>query len=246
LANENCNVGNPYNLRLDRFVSQAAGISRSTARSLVQRGQVSVDGELERDVSRQICGSDRVEHAGERLDLPQPAYLMLNKPLGLLSATSDSEQATVMSLLPQALAQRVHLVGRLDKQTTGLLLLTEDGAWSHRVASPRHGCAKTYLADLAEPLVADAELRLRQGLVLRNDDKPVRSATLQRLSETRVRITVTEGRYHLVRRMMAALGNRVVGLHRERIGGLILDAALQPGQWRHLTIAERDAALRAE
>lgn len=233
-------------MRLDRFVSQAAGISRSTARSLVQRGQVSVDGELERDVSRQICGSDRVEHAGERLDLAQPAYLMLNKPLGLLSATSDSEQATVMSLLPQALAQRVHLVGRLDKQTTGLLLLTEDGAWSHRVASPRHGCAKTYLADLAEPLVADAELRLRQGLVLRNDDKPVRSATLQRLSETRVRITVTEGRYHLVRRMMAALGNRVVGLHRERIGGLILDAALQPGQWRHLTIAERDAALRAE
>jgi 16S rRNA pseudouridine516 synthase len=168
-------------------------------------------------------------------------YLMMNKPCGLLSATSDGEQDTVLSLLPPALAARVHLAGRLDKDTSGLLLLTDDGGWSHRVTSPNHSCAKTYLAKLAEPLVADAESRLRQGLVLRSEKLPTRPAALQRLDATHARITVTEGRYHQVRRMFAALGNRVLALHRERIGGLFLDEALYAGQWRVLSPAERAA-----
>lgn len=231
-------------MRLDRFVSQAAGISRSQARALVRRGQVSVGQAPVRDASYQIGRADRVEYAGERLALPEPIYLMLNKPPGLLSATSDSEQPTVLSLLPQTLSRRVHLVGRLDKETTGLLLLTHDGAWSHRVASPNHRCAKTYLAELAEPLVVDAEARLLRGLILRNEKLPTRPAMLQRLDDSRVRITVSEGRYHLVRRMFAALGNHVVSLHRESIGGLILDASLQPGQWRELSPEERTAVLQ--
>ncbi|MGB5669868.1 MAG: pseudouridine synthase [Sedimenticolaceae bacterium] len=231
-------------MRLDRFVSQAAGVSRSQARSLIQRGHVRVGGEPVRDVSRQIGSGERVEHLGGRLELPRQAYLMLNKPLGLLSATSDSRQATVLALLPEALSKRVHLVGRLDKETTGLLLLTDDGGWSHREASPNHGCAKTYLAELAHPLAEGAESRLQQGLLLRSEKTLTRAATLQRIDETRVRITITEGRYHQVRRMFAALGNRVVGLHRESIGGLSLDPSLQPGEWRELSVAERAAALQ--
>jgi 16S rRNA pseudouridine516 synthase len=228
-------------LRLDRFVSQAAGISRSQARSLIRRGRVNVDGEPVRDAARHVGEAERVEHAGEILVAPQPIYLMMNKPCGLLSATSDSEQDTVLSMLPPALAARVHLVGRLDKDTSGLLLLTDDGVWSHRVTSPNHSCAKTYLVELAEPLVADAESRLRRGLDLRSEKLPTRPAALQRLDATHARITITEGRYHQVRRMFAALGNRVLALHRERIGGLFLDEALRAGQWRALSPAEREA-----
>ena len=231
-------------MRLDRFVSQAAGISRSQARSLIQRGRVSVSGEPARNAARQVAAGERVEHAGAELVLAQPAYLMLNKPRGLLSATSDSQQATVLSLLPPELAARVHLVGRLDKETSGLLLLTDDGAWSHQITSPRHACRKTYLVELAEPLVAEAEQRLAQGLVLRSEQRPTRPATLQRLDATHVRITVSEGRYHQVRRMFAALGNRVVDLRRESIGGLVLDASLDPGQWRELSPRERAAVLK--
>lgn len=230
-------------MRLDRFISQAAGVSRSQARTLIRRGRVSVNGEAVKDAARHVGTGETVELLGERLILPQPAYLMLHKPCGLLSATSDPAQSTVLSLLPPALALRVHLVGRLDKDTSGLLLLTDDGSWSHRVSSPKQNCHKTYRAELAKPLVADAEERLLQGLVLRSEPLPTRPAMLQRLDATHVRITISEGRYHQVRRMFAALGNRVVALHRERIGGLSLDAGLAPGQWRALTGEEREAVL---
>ena len=230
-------------MRLDRFVSQAAGLSRSQARNLIRRGRVSVDGRPTRDPASKVDGAARVECTDTVLSLPQPQYLMMNKPCGLLCATSDDEQATVMTLLPRALATRLHPVGRLDKETSGLLLLTDDGAWSHRVTSPRHHCAKTYLAELAEPLVAEAEQRLLQGLVLHNEQKPTQPAKLQRLGACRARITITEGRYHQVRRMFAALGNRVVALHRERIGGLVLDGGLEAGHWRALSAGERTAVL---
>jgi len=226
-------------MRLDRFVSQAAGVSRAQARALIVRGQIRVGGEPVRDAAHKVAEGDSVERAGRPLRLPGPLYLMLHKPAGLLSATRDGGQATVLSLLPSDIAARVHLVGRLDKDTSGLLLLSDDGAWSHRISSPRHHCAKTYLAELAVPLVADAEAHLAQGLMLRGETTPTRPATLERVDDTRVRITITEGRYHQVRRMFAALGNRVLRLHRERIGGLALDPALAPGQWRELTPGER-------
>lgn len=225
-------------MRLDRFVSQAAGLSRSQARALIRRGQIKVDGEPVTDAAVHVAENARVAHAGELLILPWPVYLMLHKPRGLLSVTRDRAQVTVMSLLPQPLAGRVHPVGRLDKETSGLLLLTDDGDWSHRVTSPRHRCPKTYLAELAQPLAAGVEERLQQGLVLRGEASPTQPAALQRLHACRVRITITEGRYHQVRRMFAALGNRVTALHRERIGGLALDGGLQAGQWRILTETE--------
>ena len=230
-------------LRLDRFVSQAVGVSRSRARVLIRQGEIRIDGEAVSDVARQVAAGQQVTRSGASLGLPQAIYLMLNKPCGLLSATSDARQATVMSLLPPAVAARVHLVGRLDKDTSGLLLLTDDGAWSHRITSPNHRCAKTYLVQLAQPLAADAERRLADGLVLRREPAPTRPAIAQRLDAHRVRLTITEGRYHQVRRMFAVLGNRVLSLHRERIGGLVLDAALQPGQWRELSVEEQSAVL---
>lgn len=187
-----------------------------------------------RDPGHAVGSGAQVACDGHRQRLPAGLYLMLHKPCGLLSATRDRAQPTVLALLPDALAARVHLVGRLDKETSGLLLLTDDGAWSHRISSPRHHCPKVYVADLAEPLIADAEQRLADGIMLRNEAAPTRPAQLQRITDTQVRIQVTEGRYHLVRRLFATLGNRVTALHRECIGGLQLDPRLAPGEWREL------------
>lgn len=231
-------------MRLDRFLSQAAGISRSQARALIRQGRIAVDGARVRDPGQPLAPSSKVTLDEGDLALPGPAYLMMHKPTGLLSASRDGQQPTVMGLLPPQLIRRVHLVGRLDKETSGLLLLTDDGAWSHRVASPRHHRVKTYRAMLAEPLVADAETRLAEGLVLRNEARPTAPASLTRLGPCEVAIGVTEGRYHLVRRMFAALGNRVTALHRERIGALALDPLLAPGEWRYLDPDEREAVFR--
>ena len=230
-------------MRLDGFVSKAAGVSRSQARTWIRRGEVRVDGQPVREAGYRLDADTRVSVGSEELSLPGGLYLMLHKPRGLLSATRDAHQQTVLSLLPDALAARVHLAGRLDKDTSGLLLLTDDGDWSHRITAPHSRCPKVYLADLAEPLTGDAESRLGQGLLLRSEQRPTRPAHLQRLEANRVRITIDEGRYHQVRRMFAALGNRVVALHRESIGGLSLDPSLDPGQWRPLSVRECDAVL---
>jgi 16S rRNA pseudouridine516 synthase len=230
-------------LRLDRFISQAAGVSRSQARALIRRGRVTVAGQSMRDAGFMLADGQAVALEGRAMVLPQSLYLMMHKPVGLLSATRDDQQATVLSLLPSPLAGRLHLVGRLDKDTSGLLLLTDDGAWSHRISSPRHHCAKTYVAELAEPLSSYAEESLVRGVQLRGEASPTRPAVVQRLGQRRVRVKITEGRYHQVRRMFAALGNRVTHLHRERVGGLELDAALAPGQWRALTEDEVKAVI---
>ena len=232
-----------HGIRLDRYVSQAAAITRSQARSAIQRGQVQVDGVRVRVIGHQVGAGQTVSLDGASLQWPETLYLMMHKPVGLISATSDPCQPTVLSLLPPALAARVHLVGRLDKDTSGLLLLSEDGAWSHRVSSPNHPCPKVYLADLAEPLPLDAASRLAEGLLLRGETRPTRPAVLETVAPLQVRITLHEGRYHQVRRMIAALGSRVTGLHRERIGGLALDPDLAPGQWRPLEPHERQAVL---
>jgi 16S rRNA pseudouridine516 synthase len=232
-----------FPMRLDRLVSQALGCSRSEARMQIKRGAVRVAGNAAVTAASRIAADDAVTVDGRPLALPRPLYLMLHKPCGLLSATRDDRQATVLSLLPAELARRVHLAGRLDKDTSGLLLLSDDGDWTHRVTSPRHRCAKVYRADLAEPLAEAAVQRLENGLLLRGETRPTLPARVDRVDASRVRITVFEGRYHLVRRLFAAVGNHVVALHRERIGGVSLDPRLPPGEWRELTAQERGDVL---
>jgi len=227
-------------LRLDRLLSQATDLSRKQAKIEIRKQRVSVDGQVVRDPALLVEQDAPVEWRGEAVSLPGPLYLMMHKPAGLVCALRDDIHSTVVDLLPPALRQRVHIVGRLDRDTTGLLLLSDDGDWSHRITSPRHGCAKVYVAQLADELAEGAEQRFAEGMLLRNEDKPTLPAELQRIAPRSARVTVHEGRYHLVRRLFAALGNRVTGLHRERIGGLQLDSALRPGQWRELHPAEVD------
>ncbi len=225
-------------IRLDRLLSQATGLSRKQAGIEIRKRRVTLDGEVVREPARHVPPDAEVCWNGEPVTLAGAVYLMLHKPAGLVCARRDPVHATVLDLLPPELAARLHIVGRLDRDTTGLLLLTDDGDWSHAVTSPRRGCTKVYVAELADPLADETEARFAEGLVLRGESRPTRPARIERLDERRVRVWLHEGRYHQVRRMFAALGNRVVRLHREAVGGVVLDPALAPGRWRELEPAE--------
>jgi 16S rRNA pseudouridine516 synthase len=171
------------------------------------------------------------------------AYLVLNKPAGTECSQKPSTYPSIYTLLPSPLRMRpqkaavqgVQAVGRLDQDTTGMLLLTDDGKFIHRMSSPRHHVPKVYEVRVKHALDERQINRLLEGVVLEDDPKPVRAAACEALGEFDLRLTLTEGKYHQVKRMLAAVSNRVEGLHRSQIGALALPADLAPGQWRWLT-----------
>ncbi len=225
-------------MRLDRYVSQASGLSRSGAQRAIRGGEVAVNGVVQRRAALSLAATDLVSLGGCPLQLDGPRYFMLNKPAGVVSAREDSLHPCALDLLDEPRRASLHLVGRLDIDTTGLLLVSDDGAWSHRVTSPRRRCPKTYRVELAMPLDEEAAVRLRSGVSLRRESRPCQPAGLEMISPTCCRLTLTEGRYHQVKRMMAAVGNRVLALHREQVGSIVLDPDLAPGAYRPLTPAE--------
>lgn len=223
-------------MRLDGFLAHCTALSRKDARRAIKAGRVSLDGTPVSKAATPVADDDTVTLDGQPVQrLARDTYLMLNKPAGVLSATTDASQPVVIDLLPEALSSRVHPVGRLDMDTTGLLLLTTDGQWSHRITSPRHHCPKTYRVTLAEALTNDGRRQLENGLLLRSEDIPTRPAQVDVIAETVIDLTITEGRYHQVKRMIAAIGNHVENLHRVQVGNLALDESLAPGDYRHLT-----------
>lgn len=222
-------------MRLDAYLSRCTALSRKEARHAIRAGRVAIDGQTARKASTIVPDGMLVSLDTVPVTLRGDLYLILNKPAGFLSATTDASQPVVTDLLPQELADRVHPVGRLDLDTTGLLLLTSDGQWSHRITSPRHHCPKIYRVTLAEPLTDGAQRQLETGLQLRNEDKTTRPATVERLSDRVIDLTISEGRYHQVKRMIAAIGNHVAALHRRQIGSLALDKSLPLGEFRYLS-----------
>jgi 16S rRNA pseudouridine516 synthase len=225
-------------MRLDRFLSHAVGQTRSEVQRAVRAGRVAVEGATVRDPAVKVVEGAAVTLDGAPVGPRGPRYLMLHKPAGCVCATSDGLHPTVLDLLPPAERDGLRVVGRLDLDVTGLVLLTDDGAWSHRVTAPGRKCPKTYLADLASPIGEPALAALRRGVRLRGEDRDTAPAEVERLGPAAVQITVTEGRYHQVKRMFAAVGNRVTALHRERIGPVALDPGLPQGAWRNLTADE--------
>lgn len=225
-------------MRLDKYIAQTTDLSRALVKLALRNNRVRVNGEPVKDASLHLAASDRVALDGEALSPLGPRYFMLHKPLGYVCATVDNDHPTVLELLDEPNQKILHIAGRLDIDTTGLVLITDDGQWSHRVTSPRHDCEKTYCVTLANALLADAEARLQAGILLKGETQLTKPATLERLSGNQVRLTISEGKYHQVKRMFAALGNRVVELHRERIGLIRLDDALAVGQYRRLSEAE--------
>jgi len=234
--------------RVDKLLGSMGYGSRTEIARLGKVGGIVLDGVDLTDVSKRIPVTpdlpSRMEIDGEPLDPVAGLVMLLNKPLGMTCSRKE-DGALVYDILPERWKRRdpaLSTIGRLDKQTSGLLLLTDDGDLLHRVISPKKHVAKVYRATLARPLVGTEGALFEQGgLVLEGEDKPLAPAWLEVLSPTEARLTVTEGRYHMVRRMFAAVGNHVEALHRERLGGLRLPDDLAPGEWRLLDQAGIDA-----
>ena len=228
-------------LRLDRLLANLGYGSRADVARLAVRGRVMLDGAVLRDTGQRIALTPdltaRLTVAGAPLDPLPGIVVMLHKPVGLTCSHND-EGPLVHDLLPDRWRRRnpaISPVGRLDKDTSGLLLLTDDGDLLHRIISPKRHVPKTYRATLARPLDGTEAAVFAAGtLMLRGETTPLAPATLEPVTDTQALLTITEGRYHQVRRMLAAVGNHVTALHRESLGGLALPADLAPGQWRLL------------
>ena len=235
----------PPTMRIDRLLANMGYGSRRDIERLALNDRVRLDGEPIEDVAARIAISPdlpaRMSVDGEPLDPPPGLILALHKPLG---ATCSHKEVgpLVYDLLPPRWRRRdpaISTVGRLDKETSGLLLMTDDGALLHRIIAPKSHVAKRYRVDLARPLRGDeAALFGAGGLMLESDDKPLLPAEFEPLSDRAGLLTLHEGRYHQVRRMFAAIGNHVDALHRDRIGGFAMPDDLAAGQWRVLGAAE--------
>ena len=229
----------PTTLRLDRLLANLGYGSRREVQNLVKSGRVTLDGEALDDSDQRLTIapelSARVRINGKPLDPPPGLALMLHKPLGVTCSHKENGPL-VYDLLPERWRRRdpaISTIGRLDKETSGLLLLTDDGALLHRIIAPRSHVSKRYRVTLDRPLRGDEADILASGtLMLEGEDKPLLPVIMEKLSDREVAVTLTEGRYHQVRRMFAAMGNHVTVLHRDRIGGLDLPEDLGPGEYR--------------
>ncbi len=235
----------PATARVDQLLSSMGYGSRKDMARMAKAGGISLDGGDLLDVSQRIAVTPdlprRMQIDGAALDPVAGLVILLHKPLGM--TCSHKEQGPlVYDILPDRWRRRdpaISTIGRLDKQTSGLLLLTDDGALLHRVISPKRHVKKTYRAKLDRPLSGqEAALFAAGELLLEGEDKPLAPAELEVISDTEALLHVTEGRYHQVRRMFAATRNHVVSLHREALGGLALPETLAPGQWKLLDAEE--------
>jgi len=228
--------------RLDKVLASLGIGSRKEVRALIKQGRVRIDGEVALDPARRLAaGTARIEVDGRAL-VPGTMTFMLNKPKGVVTATTDPVHRTVLDLFPAALARRLFPAGRLDKDTEGLLILTSDGDLCHRLISPRYGVEKEYLVHVDGVLSPSLVELFAKGVELKDG-----TVTLPARLEIEhpgpggvARVTIVEGKYHQVKRMFGAMGLSVTALKRIRIGGLTLDLALEPGDYRELSRAEVD------
>ena len=227
-------------MRLDKYISDALQLSRAQARQRIAKGTVSVNGQVCRQADRQITDADTVQAGGGQLDRQQFVYIMLNKPQGVVSASTDRRDTTVVDLVAGEFPRRqLFPAGRLDKTSTGFVLLTDDGAFAHRILSPRRHVEKEYLVTLDTPLTPEMCQGFAQGVTLADGQKlaPARAEPVEG-EPLQARVTLTQGVYHQIKRMFGVYGAGVDGLHRLRMGGLWLDDSLAPGAWRQLFAAE--------
>lgn len=231
-------------MRLDDILYTQGFGTRRVCAGLIQQGHVTVDGAVVTDPGADFdTDGFTFTVQGTAWPYAERAYLLLHKPAGTECSQKPSTWPSVYTLLPGPLRQRpqkgavqgVQAVGRLDQDTTGLLLLTDDGAFIHRMNSPRKHVPKVYEVTVKHPLTDAQVQRLMAGVVLDDDPRPVKAAACEAVGEHHLRLTLTEGKYHQVKRMLAAVGNRVEGLHRSQVGGFRLPGDLAPGQWRWLT-----------
>lgn len=227
-------------MRLDKYLAETAQCTRSEAKALLAKGRVTVNGAVCRKGDTQLKEADAVAVDGKALAYRQFVYLMLNKPEGVVSASRDKKDTTVVDLVAADFPRReLFPAGRLDKTSTGFVLLTDDGALAHDILSPAHHVEKQYVVTLDTPLTDAMRRGFAAGVTL-TDGETMAPAGVEPLTDDglTVQVTLRQGVYHQIKRMFGVFDAGVNALHRESIGGVVLDPALAPGQWRELTAAE--------
>ena len=226
-------------MRLDRFLGNLPALNRQQVQRLLASGAVKVDGQICHDGRHEVRSFQRVELADQVVQAGKPArYFMLHKPVGVVSATVHDEHRTVLDLLDEPEKHDLHIGGRLDLNTSGLLLITNDGLWSRRLTEPRSELGKVYRVETEQPIDPACVAAFSRGLYFAYEDLTTRPAELVILGPNKALLTLHEGRYHQVKRMFGHFHNKVIGLHRESMGPLHLDPCLEPGQYCPLSAAE--------
>lgn len=223
--------------RLDKMISSRTGISRKDAKSAISSGKVTVSGQIIRSSEYKVSENDEIFLEGKKIDGKEHLYIVLNKPKGYVSATEDPKQKTVLELIPQELFRNgLFPAGRLDKDTTGLMIITDDGDFAHRILSPKKHVPKKYLVTIDRPVSDDMKTKFSEGIEL--SDGVCKSAKLVKKSEYTCEVTLSEGRYHQIKRMFGCFGAKVTELHRLSMGGFCLPENLAVGNCRELTDIE--------
>ncbi len=226
-------------MKLDRLIASHQAMGRQAAHLAIAARRVRVNEVCVTDGHHPVDQFTLVELDDEVIQPPKRAlYLMLHKPVGILSATKDDQHPTVLDLIDDPDKHTLHIAGRLDRSTSGLVLLTNNGRWSKRLMAAEEKVPKVYVVETLDPIAPNAVAEFARGFYFHTEDITTLPAELVILDERRARLTLHEGRYHQVKRMFHRVGNRVARLHRESIGALTLPDDLQPGTWRMLTAQE--------
>lgn len=223
-------------MRLDKFICKSTALAPAEACRRIAAGEVLVNGAVVLNPNAQVHENNAITLNGECLTARPFRYLMLHKPSGTVCSNIDEAYPSVFSALSISSSDELHVAGRLDADTTGLVLATDDGRWSFNIIRPNQDCSKVYRVGLRDEIASDVPERFQEGLVLPGETVKTRPAVLEQLSPREALLTITEGRFHQIKRMFAAVGNRVQSLHREQIGSVVLDVPV--GQWRELHAEE--------
>lgn len=225
-------------MRLDKFLCDTAGLTRTEAKNAVKKGQIAVNGQVQKAADFKVKeNTDTVTFQGKPLSYAAFHYYILHKPAGVITATEDKKESTVMDILREEKVKNLFPVGRLDKDTEGLLLITDDGELAHNLLSPKKHVDKEYLVKVRDSISEDDCRKLSEGVDI-GDEKPTAPAKVERVAEKEILLTIREGRFHQVKRMLQAVGNEVLYLKRLSFGSLRLPKDLEKGAYRPLSEEE--------
>jgi 16S rRNA pseudouridine516 synthase len=223
-------------MRLDRFVCKSTDLTKHEATLLINKGEVFVNGTEVTDEASQVHENNQITLNGLTLKTRPFRYILIHKPANTICSNIDEVYPSLFNYLEIDNVSELHVAGRLDADTTGLVLVTDDGRWSFDIIRPEKQCKKVYRVGLSKPIADDVIDQFKHGIKLQGESNLTRPAELVIISPNEVLLTITEGKFHQVKRMFSTVGNRVVSLHRETIGEISLDVEI--GQWRYLTANE--------
>ena len=223
-------------MRLDKFICKSTELTRNEATRVIHAGKVIVNDEVIKNEAAQVHENNIITLHAQRLKARSFRYILMHKPSDTICSNIDEAYPSLFNYIDIDNSSELHIAGRLDVDTTGLVLITDDGRWSFNITSPDKQCEKVYRIGLRDVLTDDVALKFQNGVRLQGENRLTLPAKLNIISPKEVLLTITEGKFHQIKRMFAAVGNRVISLHREKIGEISLD--IDVGQWRYLTVDE--------